>query len=109
MWLGLVVMVVTVGAWGCGATEVRLAQDRLPQSGGELELVGDVEGHGAVVVLVDGVAAHSAELDGHRLRVRVPALPRSGVVDVELAFADGVHEKLLGALTVSAPSLNVSD
>ncbi|KIG14670.1 hypothetical protein DB30_06481 [Enhygromyxa salina] len=103
----LIIAVVLAGS--CVSQEITLAQQRLAQSGGELELIGDLNGHGAAIVLVDGVAAHSAVLDGQRLSVQVPPLPRAGLVDVELVFADGTHERLLGALTVSAPSLNVSD
>jgi hypothetical protein len=94
-------------ACGCGPPELALTQAHLAQSGGELGLIGDLDRHGAVVVLVDGVPAHSAVLDGHRLRVRVPPLPRAGSVDVELVFADGAHMVLPSALLVSAPSVQV--
>ena len=70
-------------------------------------LVGDFDGHGAVIVVVDGVPAHSAVIDGHRLRVGVPALPHTGAVDVELVFADGTRMLLAGALEVSAPVVDV--
>jgi hypothetical protein len=105
--LGLIVGLI-VGLIGCGAPELALTRDHLVQSGAELQLVGDVGGHGAVIVIVDGVPAHSAVIEGHRLRVSVPPLPRTGAVDVELLFADGASMSLSGALTVSAPRLTVA-
>ena len=102
-----VLLSALVGVIACGPPPLALTQERIVLSGAELGLIGDFDGHGAVIVIVDGVPAHSTVVDGHRLRARVPALPHTGPVDVELLFADGTHELLPAALTVSAPGLQV--
>lgn len=95
-------------------------ESEISQAGGEVVLRGDFGGGRGVVVLVDGVAASDAVFESPTcVRVRVPALPRSGVVDVQLLFADGepieggaerVEEiRLDGALRVSAPPIEIRD
>jgi hypothetical protein len=80
----------------------------ISQSGGELVIAVARAGQGGVVVMIDGVAAQSVVREAEDvLRVRVPALPRSGAVDVELWFADGSSTRLDGALRVSAPRVDV--
>jgi hypothetical protein len=82
----------------------------ISQGGGELTIRGDFGGGRGVVVLVDGVAASGAVFESATcMRVRVPSLPRSGTVDVELVFADDERIKLEGALQVSAPSLEIRE
>jgi hypothetical protein len=82
----------------------------ISQAGGELTIRGDFGGGRAVVVLVDGVAASGVVFESATcVRARVPALPRSGVVDVELRFADGETIQLDDALQVSAPPLEIRE
>ncbi|PRQ04042.1 hypothetical protein ENSA5_11650 [Enhygromyxa salina] len=94
----------------CGPPELEVVGGSVPRSGGvELKLLGDFGGHGAVIVLIDGVPAHGAVVESpHLLRVRVPPLPRAGTVDVELSFADGARMELNEALVVRAPDVDVS-
>jgi hypothetical protein len=86
------------------------AESGISQAGGELVLRGDFGGGRGVVVLVDGVAASDAVFESPTcLRVRVPPLPRGGIVDVELRFADGENIQLGDALRVSAPPLDIRE
>lgn len=112
-----VASLVLVFALGCGRPfEV---EGDITQAGGELIVRGDFGAGRGVVVLVDGVAASSAVFESNTcVRVRVPPLPRSGVVDVQLLFANGEHgeqvehgEKIEigGALRVSAPPLEIRE
>ena len=60
------------------------------------------------MVLVDGVPTHTVVVEAPGLlRVRLPSLPRTGTVDVEVAFADGTVLRMDGALEVVAPELDV--
>jgi hypothetical protein len=97
-------LVSIVLALGCEA------EPSISQAGGELVLRGDFGGGRGVVVLVDGVAASDAVFESPTcLRVRVPPLPRSGTVDVELRFTDGENIQLGDALRVSAPPLDIRE
>jgi hypothetical protein len=102
----LVPLLVLVSALGCGRPfEV---ESDISQAGGELIVRGDFGAGRGVVVLVDGIAASGAVFESTTcVRVRVPRLPRSGVVDVQLSFADGDQIDLGGALRVSAPPLEI--
>jgi hypothetical protein len=63
-------------------------------------------------VLVDGVPASAVVFESPTcVRARVPALPRSGLVDVRLVFANAERAEieLGGALRVSAPPLEIRD
>ena len=81
----------------------------ISQAGGELIVRGEFGGRG-VVVLVDGVPTSGTVVESSTcVRVRVPALPRSGLVPVDLEFADGERIKLDGALRVSAPPIEIRD
>jgi hypothetical protein len=97
------------GTIACARPQLELAPREVSQIGGEeLRLRGDFAGHGGVVVLIDEVPAHAAVLDApDRLRVRVPPLPRTGMVDLELVFADGEHMQLSDVLRVTAPPLEI--
>jgi hypothetical protein len=105
---------VLVFALGCGRPfEV---EGDISQAGGELIVRGEFGAGRGVVVLVDGVAASGAVFESHTcVRVRVPPLPRSGVVDVQLLFANDEHGEhgerveLGGALRVSAPPLEIRE
>lgn len=100
---------------GCGRP-FEVASD-ISQAGGDLVVRGDFGAGRGVVVLVDGVAASGAVFESNTcVRVRVPPLPRSGLVDVQLLFAGGeqvgdpVDEiQLGGALRVSAPPLEIRE
>lgn len=100
----LLPLLVLVCALGCGQPfEV---QPDISQAGGELIVRGDFGVGRGVIVLVDGVAASDAVFESTTcLHVQVPRLPRSGVVDVQLSFADGEQIEIGGALRVSAPPL----
>jgi hypothetical protein len=104
----LLLAVAVAVAPGCSrAFEV---ESDISQGGGDLIVRGDFGSGRAVVVLVDGVAASAAVFESAScVRVRVPALPRSGTVDVELMFADGETIQLDGALRVSAPPLQIRE
>jgi hypothetical protein len=108
--LGLPSLVLGL-ALGC-SRPFEVASD-ISQAGGELIVRGDFGGGRGVIVLVDGVAASGAVFESPTcLRVRVPRLPRSGVVDVQLLFADVEHVESIelgGALRVSAPPLEIRD
>ncbi len=80
------------------------------QAGGELIVRGDFSDGRNVLVLVDGVATNATVFESATcVRVRVPALPRSGAVPVDLAFADGELIRLDGELQVSPPSIEIRD
>lgn len=102
-------MLLGLALAGCLATESELRPVSVSQRGGvDLHLhVPELRG-GAVIVIVDGVPAHSVvhEAPG-LLRARLPALPRSGDVDVEVLFADASVIRLEAALEVVAPELEV--
>jgi hypothetical protein len=67
-----------------------------------------VSGQGSVIVLVDDVPAHSIVIDAPgRLRAELPPLPRSGVVDVEIRFADGTSVTIVEGLEVAPSELEV--
>jgi hypothetical protein len=110
----LVSLLVLVTALGCGRPfEV---ESDISQAGGELIVRGDFGAGRGVVVLVDGIAASGSVFESPTcLRVRVPALPRSGVVDVQLLFANAENGEqaerieLGGALRVSAPPLEIRE
>lgn len=95
--------------FACGpSSDLTLEPTDLTQSGGELRIIGTFAPARGVVVLIDGVAAHAVVRESQRvLRVRVPALPRTGPVDVELHAADGTYLIERDALVVSAPRLQV--
>jgi hypothetical protein len=94
---------------GCLASEPQLRPSTVSQRGG-VELIVDIgtPRSGPAIVLVDGVPAHTVvnEAPG-RLRVRLPSLPRTGQVDVEVEFADGTAIHIGNALEVVAPELDV--
>ena len=94
---------------GCLATESELRPARVSQRGGiDLHLRVPESRGGAVIVIVEGVPAHSVVHEAPGLvRARLPALPRTGVVDVEILFADASVIRLEGALEVVAPELEV--
>lgn len=97
-----------VFALGC-RREFEVERD-ISQAGGEVIVRGDFGAGRGVVVLVDGVAASGVVFESTTcVRARVPALPRSGVVDVQLLFADGDEITLGGALRVSAPPLEIRE
>jgi hypothetical protein len=66
-------------------------------------------GHeGAAIVLVDGMPAHTVVTEAPGLlRAQLPTLPRTGWVDVEVAFADGTSIVMDEALEVLEPELEV--
>jgi hypothetical protein len=101
-------LLVLMFALGCGRP-FEVASD-ISQAGGELVVRGDFGAGRGVVVLVDGVAASGVVFESPTcVRVRVPALPRSGIVDVQLLLAHGEEVQLDGALRVSAPPLDIRE
>jgi hypothetical protein len=103
---------VLVGAalMGCLTSEPELRPSTVTQRGG-VELVVDTATAargGPAIVLIDGVPAHTVVIEAPGLlRVRLPSLPRSGMVDVEVSFANGTAIRMEGALEVVAPELEV--
>lgn len=95
---------------GCLASEPKLRPSRVSQAGG-VELVvdtGTASPGGSAIVLVDGIPAHTVMREAPGLlRVQLPSLPRAGMVDVEVSFADGTVVRLEDALEVVAPELEV--
>lgn len=103
----LVLLVTVMTVMGCGEPSLQLRPTTLMQSGGDLLLRGEFGGDG-VVVLIDGVPAQQVVRESARaIRVRVPSLPRSGAVEVELLFGDGRRIRADTVLTVSALQLDV--
>lgn len=102
-----VLMVLTLA--GCSGSEPELRPSTVSQRGGVELIVDTATSHsGAAIVLVDGVPTHSTVLEAPGvLRVQLPSLPRTGTVDVEVAFADGTVVRMPGALEVVAPVLDV--
>ena len=91
---------------GCAPASLELVETSIDRSGGTLHVRGDVASHGALIVSVDGVPGRGVVVDGPRsASVEVPALPREGIVDVQLQFADGHAVVLESALEVAAPRL----
>ena len=95
---------------GCMGSEPELRPSTVSQRGG-VELIVDTATaprSGPVIVLVDGIPTHSVVVEAPGLlRVRLPSLPRTGEVDVEVAFADGTVVRMERALEVVAPELDV--
>jgi hypothetical protein len=102
-------LVVFLVLASCCSSERELSPTTVSQRGGE-ELhvwVGEHDGDGGVVVLVDGVPAHSALIMAPGLvRARLPSVPRPGEVDVEVLVADGTSVRV-ARLEVTAPLLDV--
>jgi len=95
---------------GCPRSEPRLRPTTVSQHGGvELQLaVPSKRERGAAIVLVDGIPVQSVVFESPGvIRARLPSLPRTGYVDVEVLFADDSTVHLPGALEVVAPKLNV--
>jgi hypothetical protein len=94
---------------GCSTGEPELWPTRVSQHGGvDLHLRVTTPRGSAVIVLVDGVPAHSVIVEAPGLlRARLPALPRAGEVDVEVLFADATTVRLPGSIEVVAPELEV--
>lgn len=81
----------------------------ISQAGGELTVRGDFRDGRNVLVLIDGVAATAMVFESPtRVRVRVPPLPRSGSVPVQLWFGEG-EPQIVGELQVSAPTIQIQD
>lgn len=102
-----VLMVSTLS--GCTGSEPELRPSIVSQRGG-VELIVDTATPQSepAIVLVDGIPTHSTVVEAPGLlRVRLPSLPRTGVVDVEVAFADGTVVRMQRALEVVAPELDV--
>jgi hypothetical protein len=102
------VLLVLLVAAGC--SESFTVDSSVSQAGGELIMRGDFGDRRDVVVLVDGVATTATVFESSTcVRVRVPPLPRSGPVPVQLVFADGEQIQIDGALHVSAPPIEIRD
>lgn len=111
----VLVIVAALGSLACSPARPELSPGRVSQAGG-VELwvrlgraaPGRAAGEGGAIVLVDGVPAHSTvrERPG-LLRVRLPSLPRTGRVDVEVEFADGTSIAVPGGLEVVSPEFAV--
>jgi hypothetical protein len=106
----VLVIVAAAGLLACSTAGPEVSPGRISQAGG-VELwvrLGRAAGEGGAIVLVDGVPAHSTVLERPGLlRVRLPSLPRTGLVDVEVEFADGTSLGVPGGLEVVSPELAV--
>lgn len=93
----------------CSTSDPTLWPATVSQRGGVDLYVRIHEHHeGGVIVLVDGLPAHSVVLEGPKLlRARLPALPRAGRVDVEVLFEDGTVARLERAIHIVALGLEV--
>jgi hypothetical protein len=106
---GPTVLTLVVLAAGCGPGEPSLRPAQVSERGNvELRVELDEPAAGPVVVLVDGIPAHSVVVeDPHRVRVQLPSLPRTGAVDVEVVYASGRTLRLHSALEVTPATLDV--
>lgn len=103
-------MIVGLALFGCASLEPEIYPAKVTQAGGvELRIrLGGAGGNGSAIVLIDGVPTHSTVVEAPGLlRVRLPPLPRPGVVDAEVRFADGSSVHIPGELEVVSPELQV--
>lgn len=93
---------------GCPTVEPELTPTSVSQSGGDELRLRIPAAQGAAIVLVDRVAASSVVVIAPGVvQARLPTLPRTGSVDVEVLLEDDVVVRLPGALDVVAPELKV--
>lgn len=96
--------VLLLGLVGCGREPGLSPASGSARGGDEVRILGEgFVGHGALVVTFGEAPARAVVIESDRLiRVKAPAVPQAGTVDVVLDFADGTSIELPASFSFEA-------